>query len=123
MVKGEFGSFEKIRKQIFSNDFLTWTTNKAEIDAQEENQLRDKFSWNDKEQTVLLRTAFIPVDEKSKIYNMVMDTEAITEQARGISLNDMPNVLRALNNTMFDAFNWAVNKEIINKMEEGLYTL
>ena len=25
--------------------------------------------------------------------------------------------------TMFDAFNWAVNKEIINKMEEGLYTL
>ena len=114
---------EKIRKQIFSNDFLTWTTNKAEIDAQEENQLRDKFSWNDKEQTVLLRTAFIPVDEKSKIYNMVMDTEAITEQARGISLNDMPNVLRALNNTMFDAFNWAVNKEIINKMEEGLYTL
>ena len=116
---------EKIRRQIFSNDFLTWTTNKVEIDAQKENQLRDKFSWDDKEQTVLLRTAFIPVDvgEKSKIFNMIMDTEAVTEQARGISLNEMPNVLKALNDTMFDAFNWAVNQEIINKMEQGLYTL
>lgn len=113
---------EKIRKQIFSNEFLT-CTDKAGMDVQEEQKLMDKFCWKDKEQTVLLRTAFIPIDKTSKKFNMVMDTEAVTEQARNISLNDMPNVLRALNDTMFDAFNWAVNKEIINKMEEGLYTL
>lgn len=113
---------EKIRKQIFSNEFLT-CTDKAGMDVQEEQKLMDKFCWKDKEQTVLLRTAFIPIDKTSKKFNMVMDTEAVTEQARNISLNEMPNVLRALNDTMFDAFNWAVNKEIINKMEEGLYTL
>lgn len=113
---------EKIRKQIFSNDFLT-CTDEVGMDAQEETKLTDKFCWNDKEQTVWLRTAFIPIDEVSKKFNMVMDTEAVTEQARGINLNDMPNVLRALNDTMFDAFNWAVNEEIINKMEKGLYTL
>ena len=113
---------EKIRKQIFSNEFLTFA-DKAGMDVQEEQKLMDKFCWKDKEQTVLLRTAFIPIDKTSKKFNMVMDTEAVTEQARNISLNEMPNVLRALNDTMFDAFNWAVNKEIINKMEEGLYTL
>ena len=113
---------EKIRKQIFSNEFLT-CTDKAGMDVQEEQKLMDKFCWKDKEQTVLLRTAFIPIDKTSKKFNMVMDTEAVTEQARNISLNKMPKVLRALNDTMFDAFNWAVNKEIINKMEEGLYTL
>lgn len=113
---------EKIRKQIFSNAFLT-CRDKEEMNEREKQKLMDKFYWNDKEQSVRLQTAFIPVDETTKKYNMVMDTEAVTEQARGISLNEMPNVLRALNDTMFDAFNWAVNKEIINKMEEGLYTL
>lgn len=112
----------KIRRQIFSNAFLT-CTDTAEMNVQEKQKMMDKFYWNDKDQTVRLQTAFIPVDEKSKIFNMVMDTEAVAEQARGISLSEMPNVLRDLNDTMFDAFNWAVNEEIIKKMEEGLYTL
>ena len=122
LEEGEQLNEDKIRQQIFSKEFLA-CNDKEEMSEQEKKMLKEKFKWSDKEQTVWLRTAFLSVGETQRRYNMVMDSEAVSEQVRGIRLDDMATVLRSLNNTLFDAFNWAVNPEIIIQMEKGLYTL
>lgn len=76
------------------------------------------FEETDKDLSVQIRLVPVNASEDERRINFVVDIETILSSAMGVSFIGTKNTLNRLNKTLYDAFIWTINPEIIKLMEE-----
>lgn len=109
---------KEIFNQFFTSNFITSKTT-ADLDKNEEKIPNiKKYFFSDKDISITIRTALVPLNDSKKTLNLILDTEATMESALPIETKQIATCLANLNDVLFNAFHWCVNKEIISLMDK-----
>ncbi len=106
----------KLKPVLFSKSFMT-STNHIKYDSSEEGVLFEKLGWTEGNESIIARTAYVPVKNRKDAYNIVLDVEENIGINENVNIDGMSEYLLKWNHHLFNVFQWSLNDEIIKKME------
>ena len=110
-------SYLKTLKPVVFSDAFLKATNHIAYQKEEEDVLFEKLGWKESDIELTIRAAFVKVPGKETVYNLVLDLEIISDGERFTKTKDMLHSMKELNQSLFDAFLWSLNDDMIKQME------
>ena len=116
-VKGDPNDvLDKLKPVLFSKALLS-DTNHVAYDEAEQKVLFGKLGWEDGNEQLTIRTAFVPVKDQKASFNIVLDIEVLISETEGVALDGLSSKILEWNQHLFNAFQWSLNETVIKRME------